>query len=246
MTVAAIHNQLHDFLVSLDGAATVNDAWQTTLGYMRDLGASHVGIVLYAEGARALRQWSAPGWIEEMYQEKVYPHSDPKLEHCRKNLTPYFYQKEFWDREPNLPEPRRCLDEELVRIGNRAAVAFPNHSGSRRRWGYFAFTTDMGRAEFERFYADRGAAIQLAGIGAFNRVKVLTNEEEVKRIGITQRERECLLWLGRGFQYDQIADRLGLRKVTVEYHIAKAKRKLNARTREQALVTALQLNLLDI
>lgn len=94
-------------------------------------------------------------------------------------------------------------------------------------------------------FSDRGAAIQLAGIGGFNRVRALANEEEISRIGITKRERECLLWLGRGLRYDQIADRLGVRKVTVEFHIAKARRKLNVRTREQALVKAVQLNILD-
>ena len=246
VTAAVIHNPLHDFLVGLEGSATVADAWHLTLDYMRNLGASHVGIQFYSDGSRSLRQWSAPEWVEEMYQESVFPSFDPKLEHCRKKLTPYFYQKEFWDRETDLPEPRRQLDEELVAVGNRAAVAFPNHTASQQGWGYFAFTADMKRAEFERLYADRGAEMQLAGIGSFSRIRMLANLEEAVRVGITERERECLLWLSRGLQYDQIADRLGLRTVTVEFHIAKAKRKLNARTREQALITALQLNLLDL
>lgn len=246
VTAATIHNPLHDFLIDLEGSTTVADAWQLTLDYMRNLGANNVGIQIYAGGTRSLREWSSPEWVTEMYEEMVYPSHDPKLEHCCRSLTPYFCEKEFWDQDPNLPEARRRLDEEMVVAGNRAAVAFPNHTASRQGWGYVAFTADMDRAEFERLYADRGAVMQLVGIGAFNRLRALANEEEAVRIGITERETECLLWLSRGLQYDQIADRLGLRTVTVEFHIAKAKRKLNARTREQALITALQLNLLDL
>ncbi len=243
---AAVMNPLHDFLASLEDAKTVDEAWITTVAHVRNLGANNVGIQVYAGESRSLRKWSSPDWVAEMYEEIVYPSYDPKLEHCRRNLTPYFCEKEFWDQDPNLPEPRRRMDEEMVAAGNRAAVAFPIHTGSRQRWGCFAFTGNMGRAEFERLYADRGAEIHLAGIGAFNRIRMLANQEKAVRVGITSRERECLLWLSRGLQYDQIADRLGLRKVTVEFHIAKAKRKLDARTREQALVNAVQLDLLDV
>lgn len=242
----AVTNPLHEFLGSLEDAKTVDDAWSKTIAYARNLGANNVGLQVYSGGSRLLRKWTSPKWVAELYEEIVYPSFDPKLEHCRRNLTPYFCEKEFWDQDPNLPEPRRRMDEEIVAAGNRAAVAFPNHTASRRGWGYFAFTANMGRVEFERLYADRGAAFHLAGIGAFNRIRILANEEEAVRVGITDRERECLLWLSRGMQYDQIADRLGLRNVTVEFHIAKAKRKLNARTREQALIHAVQLNLLDV
>jgi len=243
--MAALHNRLHDFLNALDDAELVDDAWESTLAYMRDLGANHIGIQSYSKGSDPVRRWSTPPWVAEMYRETVYPSHDPKLEHCREKMTPYFYEKEFWEREPDLPGPRRQLDEEIVAVGNRSAVAFPNHTVSKQSWGYFAFTADVDKAEFERLFVDRGAEIQLAGIGAFNHIRNLADKEEASSIGITKRERECLLWLGRGLRYDQIADRLGVRTVTVEFHIAKARRKLNARTREQALVKAVQLNILD-
>jgi len=242
---AALNNRTHDFFSALDEAETADEAWGSTLTYLRNLGANHLGIQVFPDGGEPYRRWSTPDWVAELYQDTVYPSHDPKLEHCRKKLSPYFYEKEFWSRDSELPEPRRQLDEELVSVGNRAAVAFPNHTACRQGWGYFAFTADVGKAEFERLFADRGAEIQLAGIGAFNRVLALENEEEVSRVGLTKRERECLLWLGRGLRYDQIADRLGLSVVTVEFHIANARRKLNARTREQALVSAVQLNILD-
>ena len=99
--------------------------------------------------------------------------------------------------------------------------------------------------EFAKIYNNHRTMIHLGAITAFNRIHTLAREQQAECIGITKRERECLLWLSRGLRYDQIAHRLGLRRVTVEFHIAKARCKLNARTREQALVRALQLNILD-
>ena len=63
---------------------------------------------------------------------------------------------------------------------------------------------------------------------------------------LSPRERECLRWLAAGLRYDRIAERLGISLVTVELHVANAKRKLCAKTREQALAIAVALRLLDL
>jgi DNA-binding CsgD family transcriptional regulator len=55
-----------------------------------------------------------------------------------------------------------------------------------------------------------------------------------------------LRWLAAGLRYDRIAERLGISLVTVELHVANAKRKLDAKTREQALAIAVALRLLDL
>jgi DNA-binding CsgD family transcriptional regulator len=47
-------------------------------------------------------------------------------------------------------------------------------------------------------------------------------------------------------RYDRIAERLGISRPTVELHLANARRKLGARTREQALAKAVALGLLDL
>jgi DNA-binding CsgD family transcriptional regulator len=44
---------------------------------------------------------------------------------------------------------------------------------------------------------------------------------------------------------DRIAEKLGISRPTVELHLANARRKLNAKTREQALARAVALGLLS-
>ena len=57
---------------------------------------------------------------------------------------------------------------------------------------------------------------------------------------LSPRERETLTWLASGLRTTQIAHRMGIREVTVGLHLQGARRKLGARTREQALAIALR------
>ncbi|SHE49079.1 DNA-binding response regulator, NarL/FixJ family, contains REC and HTH domains [Loktanella atrilutea] len=63
---------------------------------------------------------------------------------------------------------------------------------------------------------------------------------------LTAREIEVLQWLAAGLKTGQIAHRMALQDVTVTKHLANARRKLGARTREQALVMAVMAGLLSL
>lgn len=63
--------------------------------------------------------------------------------------------------------------------------------------------------------------------------------------GLARRERECLLLLAQGLRSEDIAKRLNIARVTVDFHVSNAKNKLNAATREQAVAIVVQRGLLD-
>ena len=67
-------------------------------------------------------------------------------------------------------------------------------------------------------------------------------DDEGYRFGdlLSPRERETLLWLASGLRTAEIAHRMGIEPVTVGLHLLGARRKLKARTREQALAIALR------
>lgn len=60
-----------------------------------------------------------------------------------------------------------------------------------------------------------------------------------QRAILSARERECLVWLGRGLRVAAIADQLGIAAVTVHLHLKNARHKLNSATREEALAKAI-------
>ena len=63
---------------------------------------------------------------------------------------------------------------------------------------------------------------------------------------LSDREREVQLWLSRGLQSAAIAGCMGIAPVTVAKHLHSARRKLGARTREQALAIAVRDRLIAI
>lgn len=62
--------------------------------------------------------------------------------------------------------------------------------------------------------------------------------------GITEREREILLWVRDGLSNQQISEQLGISALTVKNHIQKILRKLGAANRAQAVAKAMSMNAL--
>ncbi|MFD2173428.1 helix-turn-helix transcriptional regulator [Rhodobacter lacus] len=65
-------------------------------------------------------------------------------------------------------------------------------------------------------------------------------------VRLSPREIDCLSWLAQGLRPSEICWRLGISEKTFEKHIASAKGKLKARTRDQALAKAVLLHLLPL
>lgn len=62
---------------------------------------------------------------------------------------------------------------------------------------------------------------------------------------LTIREAQCLEWLGRGLDNDSIGQQLQISVPTVSLHLANARRKLGALSREHALVLAMKQGLIE-
>lgn len=238
-------NRLGDFLSSLNDTCSLDDAWQTSVNFMRGLGASHVGISAYSQETKPTLMWTTPSWVEDMYLSEVYPDHCPAVEHCFESATPYFGGLELENQNQSLRPSRRHLLEEQSNIEIRSGMSVSINTHFTKDKGVFNFDTNLRACEFGDFYREHGTTIHLAGIIAFEQIRSLMNAEEAKEFHLTPRERECLLWLSRGLRNDRIANRLGLRPVTVEFHLANARRKLGAITREQALVIAVHKGLIE-
>ncbi|WP_179379175.1 helix-turn-helix transcriptional regulator [Jannaschia marina] len=63
---------------------------------------------------------------------------------------------------------------------------------------------------------------------------------------LSVRERDILSFLAAGLRNEMIAWKLGIAEVTVRVHVASARRKLRAATREQAIAIALRAGLLNL
>ncbi len=67
---------------------------------------------------------------------------------------------------------------------------------------------------------------------------------ENKEVDLTEREVEVLIWISEGWTNQQVAEKLGIGKKTVDFHLTKIYEKLGVTSRIQAFIKATGLGLL--
>ena len=72
------------------------------------------------------------------------------------------------------------------------------------------------------------------------------NQSSRKDKGLTRREKDVLTCLVRGLSNKEIAERLFISDKTVKIHVSKIYKKLNVKSRSQAVINAVQHQLVDI
>ncbi|MGZ8539396.1 MAG: response regulator transcription factor [Chitinophagaceae bacterium] len=82
-------------------------------------------------------------------------------------------------------------------------------------------------------------------VSAVNRESTLTiiDYEQIKRIGLTQREHEVLVKMAEGLSNQEIAKALFLSESTIKTHVSNILFKLDAKRRTQAVQVAKQLKI---
>ncbi len=95
----------------------------------------------------------------------------------------------------------------------------------------------------ERVISPEVEQIAVIELGRFAR---LAREGSEVRASLTPREHEILVLISRGLTMRQMATRLGISPRTVETHVAKLYRKLEVRTRVQAVSRAVSLGLVEL
>ena len=88
----------------------------------------------------------------------------------------------------------------------------------------------------------RGQPVQLvcSEAGGANVVSLVPSETG-KLVQLTEREREIMVLVARGFTGERIGGRLGISPATVRTHVQHVRRKLGVRSRSQAVARALAL-----
>ena len=150
---------------------------------------------------------------------------------------------------------RTALLDEQAEAGLRNAVYVP--VGGTRLRGGLNVGTSLAERDFEAVTAEKGAMLETAAALVVHELKrsfrdaygarapgdPLAWQAEAKA-ALPPREREALTWLASGLRNDRIAERIGIAAVTVNVHLASARRRLGARTREEAVAIAMRRGLI--
>jgi DNA-binding CsgD family transcriptional regulator len=234
------------FLGRIDSAGTGDAAWLATLDFLREEGVEHVHYAFRdTTGGSAAwrRRTTLPEWWLDLYAHRGFASVDPGRAHFERSCEPVLTGADF---APAQTVPlRTAFHEESRSLGIKNGFVVPLRRERRERAGAFACETRFSRSELERWFARIGSTLVMALYYADARHRELVRDEAARAIRLTIRERECLLWLAKGLRNDRISERMGISNPTVEMHLANARRKLGAFTREQALARAVALRLIS-
>jgi LuxR family quorum-sensing system transcriptional regulator CciR len=238
---------IEDFLTRLEEARTVDSIRSTYLEFCESLGFSDALVWFLRQGHDPDFVTSLPDWWHGYYVEVGMAEHDYLNHHCQNSLSTFRYNFEADPDRYTLDRvATEVISEARHNFDMRTGLAIPVHSVDRSWSGGINIGTSMKEEERDRVLHEHLDSIHLASVLTHYRLQEIYAEEKRRKISLSVREKEVLLWLSKGLSTARIADRLGIADVTVTMHLTNARRKLDARTREQALAKAIVLKLIEI
>lgn len=236
-------------LVFVDEIETAADIAELSRRFGRAL--EDFGINTYAVGAVDLPLGSRPPefylneWPEEWlraYVEMDFVAADPIVMSALRSPYPVVLS-ELMQSRPLAPKSRRLYEVMITDFPWRDSIAVPVHglNGEVGIVGLAAERLDLSRHQ--------QIALHILAIQAFQKARLLAGKDQPAMPakewdGLTDRERECLRLVADGKSDSQIGDLIGTSSRTAHFHVERAKKKLGASTRAQAVARAIRLGLI--
>lgn len=224
------------------------DAWQhkiftlaSDLGYEQTLLAILPNRHTPIESAFAfLHSNYSPAWRGK-YDEQKFEHVDPTVAHIVGNSTPL-----IWEPRIFATHKQQEMYEEASSFGIRSGVTLPIH-GYGGELGMLCFVSDCspGKA-FQRHVSANLPQLSCFRDFIFDSsVRFMRSPHQETLVHVTNRELECLKWAAVGKSSWEIGQILNCSEATVNFHFGNIRRKLNSKSRQQAMVKAIRLGLIS-
>lgn len=169
------------------------------------------------------------GWVKR-YFEAAYYECDPVIAWCLKSVVPV-----RWSDLVLEPGSRaQCMMVEAADFGMRDGVTMPVHS-PQGELGILSLSLDAPPQRAQATTARALPYVQMLANHLHQAVRSLNGLQQDGGPRLTERERECLAWAADGKTSNEIAQLLGLREPTVNFHMSNAMKKLNAVSRQHGI-----------
>jgi DNA-binding CsgD family transcriptional regulator len=168
--------------------------------------------------------------------------SDPVMQHLKTSNRPI-----AWNRSTYACQGRELMWDQQAVFGYKAGISAVLHLPCGEHF-VLGVMRDEPLPKDEARLADWVAQIHLLTVYAYEAgARVLRAPREPQFSNqLSQRERECLLWTAEGKTAWEIGRILSLSERTVAGQLSSAMRKLECVNKQQAVVKALRLGLLDL
>ena len=232
--------QVSDFLHDIAQHATSEDVGNALLRLLQDeYDADTVNIWFWGQHGECFVS-TYPEWFGPYIGEHLGNFHGRK--HMKTRYDPIWYGLDMIRQDwPEDSKAEAQLAYESMR--RRVTIGVPMHSNIGLS-GAVSIGSRKPVDRFKRHFSANGSAMLLASHMAHQRMQKLFREGLAHRYRITARERECLLWISKGLQTGQVAEKLGVSEITIHLHIRKAKDKLGTKSRAETVAKAILLGLI--
>jgi DNA-binding CsgD family transcriptional regulator len=244
--VTAMQHSLADYTDRLKHAVDAEEVWRLSLSHFGDRGAAwlyhgYTAPLWHHDRSVYFSYSSIPADWDRYREQQGYRHHDPAVRHCARSSAPFPFGTGL--EGARYTAPVRKMYAESADWGAHCGVAFPLRNVPGSPVGAMVCITRMRAPEFQIWWNESRWELQIASLALDARLLQFHCPADVVP-DLSARERECLLWLASGLRTDRIAHRMGISSSAVDLYLANARRKLGARTRDQALLKAVLLGML--
>ncbi len=176
------------------------------------------------------------------YDQEGYASIDPTVAHCAKTSIPIIWKNEIFKGRKEARVRSEAKDCGLV-----SGASFPVH-GSRGEAAMLSLATSRESREAQDDIDAMMGKAQLLSCylhEAVQRIVLSKGPIPLKKINLTEREKECLLWAAEGKTGWEIANIIKISERTVTFHLQNAVQKLGVVNRQQAISRALSMGLIE-
>lgn len=172
-------------------------------------------------------------WMQ-YYLKNCYQNIDPVIEHARHEFSPY-----DWNSIKIRNNNQKRMMCEFQDIGFKSGYVVPLSVSPS-----MLLLVGMASKDAEINFRDR-AMLQIVVNHYHARYMQLINDSSHKEpCPLSDRERECLLWIAQGKNTSEISFILSISENTVKYHLKNIMQKLGSHNRIHAVVQAINLGLI--
>ena len=245
-----MNNQIVDLLTGLDNRSGQDAAYIETKRFFENLGFNYVNILLASKSSGPLGIYTnmRSDWLTH-YMSEGYDACDPLVElAAAQDVTRLCdpFSNQFLSTRDKNKSNKMLL--EVQEEGLVSSLVISRHSSISDQYVGFNLGSELDRSKAQGLISANTEAIRLGT--ALTQVALIEDLEKKgngahwlpfrkTRSLLSEREAEVLKWLSEGFRNDRIADIMGISNANVNFHVISTKRKLGAKTREQAVAIAL-------
>ena len=231
---------------SLLTCSSVEELHANTTAIAREMGFEHFlyGVQVNTSLTRPYRfiRSCYPEVWRKHYDAEGYANIDPTVSHCARTAIPIIWKNEIFKGRKEARVRSEAKDCGLV-----SGASFSVHGGRGESAMLSLATSRESREAQNDIVAMMGQAQLLTCYlhEAVQRIVLSKGPVPLKKINLTDREKECLLWAAEGKTGWEIANIVNISERTVTFHLQNAAQKLGVVNRRQAISRALSMGLIE-